>query len=602
MKSIFSVVVLLFFVTAFFVQGQEKLPQEEGIIEQRAGTTPDSLLYVVDKSVEDIILTLKSGEEKAAYALEVKEEKIAEAFVMVKEDKSKEATTALNRANTVSDIVATEVGLKLEDQARKSSEISKKLLEDLQDRLPAEEEWQEIDQLINSQMTQEEKIKLATQLVEKVGKYCDELAKLDFELMVKDPKCDPKNAPEWLQEYIKKDIKKRQKEAEEMMISMITTCVNDPRQCDCDKIPVKSEQHECKQKTQLAIKCEFEQDLSACQQLEAMPVKVPETMPDFLKPIFERTITQLIEKKKKEMFAKFAPPECVEAGVDTREGCEKVMIEKYAPKECKEAGAFTREACEAIMIKKYGQPPAECVQNGKYLSKEECQAILIKKYNIPNECVREEEILSQEECMMLMMPAECKNAGARTPEECEAVMREKIIIESAIGPPAECMANGAFIGQEECDRIMTEKFSKIMQPQQVAEGIEQLQESLTEYERTSLVTDVTLIPNPETGELEPIPIEEVQELIQEQVGEYLDEEIAPTPEVEQLRKDIEELQKQQVEIIEKIKEGETLIDVEELKQRQEEIPEKIKETSGEGTKEPSVEGSQAKEIQKQGVG
>ncbi len=557
-----SIFMLVLFVLALLVQGQnlfsteevavieEELAEEEQILEDRAGVTPDSPLYVVDEVAENIIIALKTGEDKAAYAVKVKEEKIAEAYVMVGEQQAAGVHTALGKAGDLSNVIVEQVGTEFNDLALESSGISKEILEELQQRLPPQEEWDRINALIDSQLTQEERIAAASQFVDKLMSYCDELAKLDFRLMEQDQHCDPVQAPEWLQGYIEEDITQRQQQAEVQLIQMITTCINDPRQCDCSQIPVKSEQNECQQSTELAIRCEYDQDTAACEELESRSLAAPSALPDFLKPAFEETLTELIEKKKKEMFAKFAPPECVQAGVETREECEEIMMEKYLPQECKDAGATTKEDCMELMQETYGIMPEECRGDDTPITREECMQLMSEKYDIPDECIREGEFLGQEECLAIMLPPECKEAGATTKEACAEVFQQKKASELDIGggPLPECMQDGVFIGMSECQQIMQETIAASIGGLEIltAEGLAQAQEAIASFEQGGLperasIPDFVLVINPETGQAEQISQEELQQIVEEHRA-GAEGEIVITPEAQQLLEEVEELQ------------------------------------------------------------
>ncbi len=440
---------------------EEAQAVEITIVEERAGTTPDSPLYVVDKIVENTQLALKSGEDKAAYALQVKGEKIAEAALMTKENKSKEAGTALEKAGELAGVIEKEISPALESLAKEETAFSNELLAAMKKDLPT---WREVNALVEQQKTNEEKIQVAMEMSKKIGGYCEQMAMQDYDLMIKDDYCNPDNAPEWLRDKIKTEMTDREEEAKKEMVSQITTCINDPRQCDCSKIPVAKHRNDCEKNTALAIKCEYEQEMAACDELSKQPI-VPEDIPSFLRPLFEQTVTELIAKKEKEMFAKFAPPECVEAGVSTREDCEKIMKEKYGepPAECQKEGQFIGEKeCNQIMIQKFNIPP-ECIKSdGVLMREEECMQVLVQSGKIPPECLNEGKPLPREECEKIMLeknlPPPCKEKGALTREACEEVMKESFV-SSGMGPPPECLKDGQFIGEGECTEIMKNKFA-----------------------------------------------------------------------------------------------------------------------------------------------
>ncbi len=240
--------------------------------------------------------------------------------------------------------------------------------------------------------------------------------------MKAEPRCDPANAPDWLRKLVEDEIGKREEAAKTELVDQIVTCVNDPRQCTCDDIPVRSHRIDCERQKALAIKCEFENDDDACFALEGEAPDSSE-LPEFLRPTFDATIREAIAKKEKQMFARFAPPEC------------------------KEAGVTTRQECEAIMIAKYGAPPPECTENGKFIGPKQCEAIMIDKY-MPQPC-KDAGVTTREACEDIMLPPECKEANARTRESCEALMIEKYL-------PEPCKQAGATT-RESCEAVMRQQ-------------------------------------------------------------------------------------------------------------------------------------------------
>src|SRR3989338_5401009 len=196
--------------------------EEEFLVEDRAGITPDSSLYVFDRIVDEIQLATSKGEEKAKKALEVKEERLAEASVMVNS---------------------------------------------LKDRLPSEG-WKDIEAALETQLDEEEKTRIALLVSKSRLSYCNALAKQDFALLETDPQCDVENAPEWLKGKVKSEFKQREENARRQIFDAVSICVIVPKQCDCSRIPVAKHIATCEVSKALAIRCDYEDDFEACEQLD----------------------------------------------------------------------------------------------------------------------------------------------------------------------------------------------------------------------------------------------------------------------------------------------------------------------------------------------
>ncbi|GEM_PF-3906412 len=420
-------------------EGEEVLSEEGGevaLVEERGGITPDSPLYVIDTFIDDITIASKKGSEKAEAALKVKNERIEEAEAMVGKQNAGAAVTALENAGKAGAIVeGNKFSPSLADGTEENVRKSIATLEALKAKLPPGG-LEGVEKAINAQMTQEEKIRAAKDFIKTIGDYCDALSYEDFELMQEDETCNEEKAPDWLKEYIDEDLKKREDTARVMIIDQITTCVLSPRDCDCSRIPVRRHQNECEVNKDLAIKCEYENDMEACSKLDDKELEPPEDIPPALRGVFESTLKEAIAKKEKEMFAKFRPPEC--ADVETPKQCYDVMTNLYGtppeceglsndecfeemkkkgpdtgerpefPEECKEAGATKPFDCAKLMIEKYGEP-------------EWCEGLGI------NECVKESMKHGRGEGGMERpeFPEECKEAGATKPRDCFDVMTAK---------------------------------------------------------------------------------------------------------------------------------------------------------------------------------
>ena len=435
----------------------EEMFIEEEIIENKAGITPDSPLYVVDTFIDDVRLTLKKGKDKAEFALKVTEEKVAEAKLMVDKNKPDETKKALARAHNISTIIEQEASPDLQNETNERMAAINAILKEMEESMPAD--WDEVKSMIDAQSTQADKNKMAVELAAKIQNLCEKLALQDWKLMEAEPRCDIDNALDWLDEYIGDDLKDREEKAKEGIMDGMAQCFIDPRECDCSKIPVKSHRKVCEKAVPLAIECEFEFNQRACDELDT--IEMPEGFED-------KEFTEHVREKEREMFDDFMPPECVREGLTTQEECEELMFEIYGspPDECMENGEFIGPMeCEEIMVEIYGPTPLQCLdEDGIFIGEQECMDIMLPQeckdagaYSreeckeimmeimLPPECL-EAGATTEEECMEIILPPECKEAGAYSKEECEEIMGD------IYGPtPPECLdENDNYIGDEEC--------------------------------------------------------------------------------------------------------------------------------------------------------
>ncbi|MBI3034006.1 hypothetical protein HYY72_02505 [Candidatus Woesearchaeota archaeon] len=518
-RAVALAVLMLFLLAAFaYAQedsGEEQALEEEQALSEDAGITPDSPLYVLDTFIDDISVATKSGSAKTEEAMRVKNERIAEAAEMVKKNDAGSAVKALNNAGKSADIVEdNKFSPNRVNDTEQDVKKSIQRLDAIKAKLP-NGGFEGVEKAINAQLTQEEKIRAAKDFIKTIGDYCEGLAYEDMELMKDDPMCSESKAPEWLKEYIESDLKAREDDARKLIIDQVTTCVLNPRECDCNKIPVRKHRNECEVNKELAIKCEYNSDMAACNKLDEQKPEAPEDLPDSLRPIFESTMKDAISKKEKEMFEKFRPPECSQVSTprecyDIMKGlygtppeceglsdddCFKKMKEQGPPKEsefpaeCKEAGAKSPVECSKIMFEKYGKPPwceglsdddcvKESMKHGKGEDREQmksdfpdecreagatkprdCFDIMTQKHGLPREC----KDLSADECFKQEMrrgpgerkemeiPPECKDLS---PDECRQKMGGSSGFGGGQALPQECEG----VGAEECFEKMRDKY------------------------------------------------------------------------------------------------------------------------------------------------
>ncbi|MBI5392850.1 hypothetical protein HZA96_03180 [Candidatus Woesearchaeota archaeon] len=454
LKRIFSLLFLLLvsiFMFGILVAAAEEDEEEEVVIEApKAGITPDSPFYFIDEIVEEVKLATKEGDEKVEYALEIAKEKAAEAQQMAAENNTAALTIALVNAKNISALIEEEISPDLKKQVEADSKEIQDILKQLQEQLPDEEK---IQQLYNSLSNQVEKNKLAGELADKIVNLCEQLARIDYALMEQEEKCNPDTAPAWLKDYIETDIRKLQEEATNKLAEVLKSCIGDIQNCQCQDIPIQKMKTYCEKDKKLVILCELEDNEEACQELDSEGQYAgEELLPEFMREKFR----QIMDEEEEQMFEKFAPKECIEAGAKTKEDCKKIMIEKHGepPEECMENGRFIGEKkCTKKMIES-GKMPDECVADDRFIGEEQCIQKMKEAGKIPEQCFDGDKFIGREECEQKMMdsgdiPEECIEDGRPIGENaCLEKMKEAGKI------PKECFDGDDFIGREACEEKM----------------------------------------------------------------------------------------------------------------------------------------------------
>jgi len=313
------------------------------------GMTPDNPLYFIKDTYQQIVVG-----DNPERALAYREQKIAEAEVMVEREKPEEAKRVLDRALQYGDIVEKEISPDLKDEVAERSEKVQNAIENLRDRTDDEAVQQKFDE----NLEKEKKIMSASELVAKINELCGALAKLD-PLQYADT-CRPKtDSPRWMKEN-DKAITKEQKEEAKIFFGKLSACFENPEKCDCKGMGVQKFEDFCLEKSAIALKCEND-DENACKELENSDPS--DLLPDYLLSVFRE-----VEKKyMKSQFDMYMPEECVKAGAKTPEDCNSVMFKLNSPKECIDAGLAGRTKedeikCKQIMFEE--NMPKECIDAG----------------------------------------------------------------------------------------------------------------------------------------------------------------------------------------------------------------------------------------------
>lgn len=336
-----------------------------------AGITPDSPMYFI----EDKVLTMFRDD------LENREKKIAEVREMVQEGKIEDAKRALESYRKYAEALEKEADPDKKEEAQRSAAAIRNAIKEIESELEEKDKKEFVDDVLAS----EKSIVAASEIASKIKELCEALSKLDPEQYERTCKTEG-DSPDWQIKMDKKLTKEQQVEAEKFF-EVMSSCYENPKECECEKISVEKFAAVCKETAPLAAKCE-EGDEDACEKMNSME-DPKELLPEHLQGVLDK----VEGRYEKAQFDNFAPPECREAKAKTPEECMKVMFRVNAPEECIEAldkgeidlknERVAREQCEEIMFE--ANAPEECVQAGLKNPKE-CGKLMFKE-NAPQECI-----------------------------------------------------------------------------------------------------------------------------------------------------------------------------------------------------------------------
>jgi len=383
-----------------------------------------------NRFTDNIKLFFSSGDNKVRLALEIREKELNSAMYNARLGDNEEVVKNLESAISKLKIVQEKVSLNTAEDVKKNiEEIEKNIKENIGINSDSSEYFE-------IYLTEEEKTKLVIEHSEKVLEYCEELAKQDYELMLKDEKCQ--NAPDWLEDEVNNKIEEIQEQDSEKIKKQVEISMNNPKNADCDEISLTSEREKCEKFKALAIRCEFQDDESACKEIG----------------MFKDVQNDERENYEQEILNKYVPAECTEAGIRDGEECRKFIITLYKPdSECIENGQILDdESCGKKLVKE-DKILEECIENGQPVSAEECEKIMKEKSKpsdeefelMSGEC-KEKGVYNIEACDEIVnLPRPCKDAGYYTKKECETFTLKQNL-------PQECINAGA-LTPEACEKL-----------------------------------------------------------------------------------------------------------------------------------------------------
>ncbi|MFH1787265.1 MAG: hypothetical protein ABH811_00515 [archaeon] len=282
--------------------------------------------------VDSVKLTFSGGDSKVQLALEIREKEVNSAMINVQNQEKEKAIKNLENAKEKLQIVQEKVSLDTSEEVKSSTEeIVNKVNKD-----------ETLLEYFDEYILEEEKTQLTAVLTEKTYEYCSELAKEDFALMLKDEECNPETAPEPLKE----DLEKLRDLQERMFVKLmleIRSCIDDPGTCNCENNFDDEEKIKCEKMVALALKCEYQDDEGACNELNSLNVPKAESfVPKFLMNLFRA--------KEEQMLWGETPSDCVPEecwNENDKPECRQYDKFKETEKDWDEYGNFigTRNKC-----------------------------------------------------------------------------------------------------------------------------------------------------------------------------------------------------------------------------------------------------------------
>src|SRR3989344_4165212 len=293
----------------------EIVSEEKVELKAKPGIAPDNPVYFV----KDIYQRMTVGNNPQR-ALDYKEQKIAEAELMVEKGKPDQAEKVLKRALEYSEIIKKEANPKMKDKVQESVAAVENSIEGMEEKTKGSE-WIDVREKFDETLKKEKEINTAAELTAKINELCASLAQLD-PLQYADTCKSKEDSPKWMKEQ-DKEISAEQEE-------------------DCMKIMFeKTAPQECLDK---GITGKTKEDEIKCRQL---------------------------------MFEKNAPQECLDAGIslddsDASRKCAKIMFLQRAPQECLDVGITgegrdDEKKCKQLIVSNtdaLGQKPA--LEGGAY--------------------------------------------------------------------------------------------------------------------------------------------------------------------------------------------------------------------------------------------
>ena len=233
-----------------------------------------------NRFTDNIKMFFTSGDNKVGLALEIREKEVDSAIINSQNQNEKDAIKNLERAKEKLQIVQEKVSLDTSEEIKTNT---KEVINKINEEENLQEEFDDY-------LLEEEKTQLTAELTEKTYEYCKELAKEDFASMLQEEECNPDTAIPGLEKELE-ELKDTQMKLFVQLMLEIRSCIDDPGTCNCEANVDINQKAKCEKMVALAVKCEYKNDETSCDELKAMEPKKGDSfaesfVPDFLMNLF----------------------------------------------------------------------------------------------------------------------------------------------------------------------------------------------------------------------------------------------------------------------------------------------------------------------------
>ncbi|MFA5406283.1 MAG: hypothetical protein WC307_02910 [Candidatus Nanoarchaeia archaeon] len=244
-----------------------------------------------ERFIDGFRLFFSDGDARVNLLLKINDKEINSAVTNLNDNNTVQANNSVNNAlqnlQTIQSIVTLNTTTQVKARVNQTiSQLSNQTF---------------FDELVNEATT----TSLTTDLTNRTYEYCKELAIEDYNIMLMEAQCNPATAQIGLRSDLE-SLRQLHAESFNKLMLEIRSCIDDPGTCNCDSITDVNEKNKCERMIVLAIRCEYDDNETACSEIESMRPAVESFVPEFLLNLFNQQSSMIeydVEKSD-------VPPEC----------------------------------------------------------------------------------------------------------------------------------------------------------------------------------------------------------------------------------------------------------------------------------------------------